>query len=217
MLTEPIERYVCARVSRDGKDDGTVSITDLANGEVKIDVNGDVYVCSAIPACQPLAEDEDDTLSGNETVTGNDTQFGTPTDTLQGNDSVLGNDTIQGEVCEEVTVSLNYDETVATIRGLLNDITFVSESDFKAEVNTDQIYRLPKKGTIVDASRISALVPNKNNAWLQFAGIANSIPFTLWRIPRNRKNKDGQSNIEYYITLFHEEGVIQVRIRAVET
>ncbi|MFN3361418.1 MAG: hypothetical protein ACK421_08345, partial [Pseudanabaenaceae cyanobacterium] len=270
LMTETRERYVCARVSRDGLDNGAINISNLPSGEVKIDVNGDIYICSQIETCgitttptveeeteepgepeisddqefgtpiePPAPQEPEDTVvggdstdttygGGNDTVDGTDTTPGGGNDTVNstdttpggGNDTVSGTDTVSsGAVteCTEVVVELNYAETVATLSALLKDITFMSEADFKAEVNGNRVYRLPRRGTLVVDNRVAQLVPNKNNAWTQFVELVSSLPLTIWRIPANRKDKNGQSNVDYIITLLHEEGIIQIRIRAVET
>jgi uncharacterized surface protein with fasciclin (FAS1) repeats len=273
ILTKPIERYACARISRDGKDDGALHITNLPNGEVRIDVNGDVYICSVIPnVCdepvvpEPTPDEPADTVGGNDTVPADTTpgaeepEFGTPvppTDTVpedtitpptptppaepedtitplpptpappvEPEDEVLTPPpTLPGEPtpcicppppppCEEVVVALNYRETVATLKGLLQNVTFMTEADFKAEVNKGKlVWQLPKGGELATPDRISAIA-EKNSSWAQVTSIINSLPFTIWRIPAPRNKR---YNVEYLITLLHEEGVIQIRIPAVET
>jgi hypothetical protein len=121
---------------------------------------------------------------------------------------------------------MTYAEFLSTLRSLLSDLLYPSESDFPVEVVPRGLsYRMPDRGEVRDLDRVFQMRQVQNWMSEEDKAIAqkwqsiydhiasNTIATTAWHYKVNRKNYTH----EQVVILLHEAGVVSLRIRLVET
>ncbi len=121
---------------------------------------------------------------------------------------------------------MTYVEFLSTLRSLLSNLLYPSESDFPVEISPRGLsYRMPERGEIRDLDRVFQMrhvqdwMSEDDKASAQrwqsvYDHIAsNTIATTAWHYKVNRKNYTH----EQVVILLHAQGVVGLRIRLVET
>jgi hypothetical protein len=128
---------------------------------------------------------------------------------------------------------MTYAEFLSTLRSLLSNLLYPSESDFPVEISPRGLsYRMPSSGEVRNLDRVFQMrhiedwmgEEERRNAsgteslaqrWQAvYDHIAsNTIATTAWHYKVNRKNYTH----EQVVILLHAQGVVGLRIRLVET
>ncbi len=121
---------------------------------------------------------------------------------------------------------MTYAEFLSTLRSLLDGLLYPSESDFPVEISPRGLsYRMPSSGEVRDIDRVFKMRHVED--WMsedeqEFAQrwqsiydhiTSNTIATTAWHYKVNRKNYTH----EQVVILLHQQGVVGLRIRLVET